>query len=97
VPVDDLALVFAPVAEERRPNNADLCGFYFFPYELAETIAAHGQGSFEVDDFDVVWSESSYSANAARFPDKDYTLLQADTHTQHRMKRAQPFLREQQE
>ena len=94
VPVDDLALVFAPIIEERRPNNPDLCGFYFFPYVLAETIAAHGQGSFEVNDFDIVWSESSYVANAADHPEKDYSLLSTDTYIQDHAKRSRPFLRE---
>ena len=94
VPIDDLALVFAPIEEERRPNKPDLCGFYFFPYALAETISAHGQGAFEVDDMEVVWSAASYAANAADHPEKDYSLLRADTHKQDSVRIASPFIRE---
>jgi hypothetical protein len=95
VPVEDLALVFSPVQEEQYPNHPDLCGFYFFPYELADTIRATGDGSFEVDDFEIKWSESSYAANQHKYPDMDYTLLKADTLTQEQIVRAKPFLRPQ--
>jgi len=95
VPVEDLALVFQPVAEEQYLNHPDLCGFYFFPYELADTIRATGDGSFEVDDFDIHWSESSYAANAHLYPDMDYTLVKADTLRQEQVVRAKPFLRPQ--
>ena len=52
-----------------------------------------GQGSFEVDDFDVRWAESWYAANADRFPNHDYSLVREDTRTQDRARRAQPFMR----
>lgn len=94
VPAEDLALVFAPVPSEVRPNHPDLCGFYFFPYELAETISAHGQGTFEVDDMEVVWSDASFAANAADYPDKDYSMLQADTYRQAQPIVTRPFLRD---
>ena len=38
VPLDDLALLFSPVVDERLPNDPDICGFYFLPYELVEAI-----------------------------------------------------------
>ena len=47
IPLEDLALVVSPVAEEDRPNDPDLCGFYFFPYELAEWTNAQF-GGFQV-------------------------------------------------
>lgn len=97
VPVEDLALVFQPIEEEQYLNHPDLCGFYFFPYELADTIRATGDGSFEVDDFEIKWSESSYAANAEDFPDMDYTLVKADTLRQEQVVRAKPFLRPQED
>lgn len=93
VPVDDLALVFAPVETERWPNHPQLCGFYFFPYELAEQIHAAGQGFFEVDDMEVIWDDSSYAANADKYPQFDYGLMKADTHTQERARTTRPFVR----
>ena len=38
LPVDDLALAVAPVAEETYPNDPDLCGFYLLPYSVFRTV-----------------------------------------------------------
>lgn len=91
LPLDDLALVVAPVEEERFQNDPELCGFYFFPYDLAEEINA-GTGGFEVSDMDVKWHPSSFAANAERFPDRDYTLIRRDTRTQRGVVKASPFI-----
>lgn len=48
VPIDDIALVVAPIEEQRYLNDPDLCGHYFFPYEMAEGMNA-AFGGFEVD------------------------------------------------
>ena len=84
----------SPVAEEVLPNHPDLCGFYFFPYELAEWINAQ-YGGFQVSDMDVEWDESSYAANAKAYPHLDYALVRRDTLTQAPQRKVSPFIKPQ--
>jgi len=91
VPLDDLALVVAPIEAERFKNDPELCGHYFFPYELAEDINA-ANGGFEVSDMDVRWQASAYAANKKRNSHLDYSLVERDTHTQGHVHKNVPFL-----
>ena len=88
VPLEDLALVFSPVKGECQPNDPQLCGFYFFPYELLEEIDATYRG-FEVSDMDVEWEPEAFAANSNAATKKeglDYALVERNTHTQREMK-----------
>lgn len=91
LPLDDVALIVAPVEAERYPNDPDLCGHYFFPYELVEDINA-ANGGFEVSDMDVRWPASAYAANAADNQQLNYELLRKDTRVQNRVRKARPFV-----
>jgi len=91
VPIGDLALVVAPVEAERLPNDPELCGHYFFPFELAEGIHA-AYGGFEVSDMEVRWPDSAFAANKAEHPHLDYRLLERDTRSQGRVRKGAPFL-----
>ena len=64
LPVDDLAMVFAPVKEEERPNDADVCGYYFMPYAVLDMLGRRFGGWFATD-LDVRWSEASYARSTA--------------------------------
>ena len=91
VPIDDLALAVAPIEAERYANDPDICGHYFFPYELAEEINAR-YGGFEVSDMDVRWHRSAYAANAADFAHLNYTLLRHDTYVQRHVHKSTPLM-----
>jgi len=73
--VDDLAMVFGPTPEDDLPNSADLCGYYFLPYEVLETLSVRFGGAF-ASEIDIRWTASSY----ARAPRSRYTtdLAQAE-------------------
>ena len=74
--LDDLATIFAPAAEDFKPNDADRCGYYFVPYETFEAINA-AMGGCWVSELDIEWSDDSYLANARS--GKDYSLVKKDT------------------
>lgn len=90
-PIDDLALVVAPIPEERFENDPDLCGYYFFPYDLAEDINA-ANGGFEVADMDVQWPKHAFAHNAQSFPNLDFSLVERDTYTQRHIRKTAPFI-----
>ena len=47
LPLDDLAMVFGPAeAEDRKPNDPDLCGYYLMPYDLLDTLSVRFGGMF---------------------------------------------------
>ncbi|OQS05545.1 hypothetical protein THRCLA_02360 [Thraustotheca clavata] len=75
----DIAHVFQPV--EKRENNPDVCGFYFYPYEKQRAGAQLGW-EVSVDDLEVTWAPQSYLANAHRFPHLDYTWINQSTKVQ---------------
>ena len=62
MPIDDLGTIVKPVEAEAQLNRADLCGFYFVPYDTLETIEAE-LGGVWVSDFDIEWAPQSYAAN----------------------------------
>ncbi|RHY30337.1 hypothetical protein DYB32_004397 [Aphanomyces invadans] len=77
----DVAHMIQPVPEEMRENDPDHCGFYFYPYE--KQLAQYQRGwELTVDNLDVTWAPQSYVANAAKFPQFDYSLVQASTKKQ---------------
>jgi len=80
LPLDDVALIFGPASHEIRPNQHDVCGFYFYPYEVAETVSAQNAGWF-VNDVEIEWPESAYAANS-RGRDAGYELVRTSTKTQ---------------
>ncbi|CAK4101878.1 unnamed protein product, partial [Aphanomyces euteiches] len=41
-------------------------------------------GQFFIDSYDIEWNPSSYLANADKFPDLDYTLLNRSTFRQNK-------------
>jgi len=90
VPLDDVALVWSPIAGEVRPNNPDMCGFYFFPYSIIDEIMAKDH-NFQVNDMDVVWHPESYAANAKTFPYLNYSLLESSTATQQSIRSEGPL------
>lgn len=88
VPLDDLAMVFTPVHGECQPNDPQLCGFYFFPYEMLEEINALYRG-FEVSDMDVEWEPEAFAANQdqdTRSEGLNYSLIVHNTHVQRAMR-----------
>ena len=70
--VQTLAYIVTPV--KVLVNDPHTCGFYFFPYEVVREYVTSFE-SFYVNSFDIQWHPSSYLANAATFPQFDYTLL----------------------
>ena len=64
LPVDDLAMIFTPVKEEERPNDPDVCGFYFMPYAVLDMLGRRFDGWFATD-LDVHWSDTSYARSSA--------------------------------
>ena len=91
IPIDDVALMVSPIAEEAYANDPDLCGYYFFPYELQEEINS-AEGGFEVSDMGVEWHRSAYAVNAKDYPNLDYALLHRDTHVQDRVRKSTPLI-----
>ena len=80
LPIDDIGMMLGPIDEEAIPNDPNQCGFYFLPYEVAETMAAHYGGVFATD-LEVHWPDSAF-ANAPhrkRAHGKDYALLKKNT------------------
>ena len=57
-----------------EPNDEDACGYFFFPYAVAEEINKKF-GFFWVSDFDIEWEPQSYAANRNDFPNLDYSQV----------------------
>ncbi|ETP44392.1 hypothetical protein F442_09005 [Phytophthora nicotianae P10297] len=49
-----IAYVLSPVADEVRENDPDVCGFYFYPYEVQQQYKAQF-GNFYVNNFEIEW------------------------------------------
>lgn len=81
MPLKLLSLAFEPVVAEQYPNNDDLCGYYFFPYSVAEE-AGTLYGGYYVNDYLITFDPQSFAANAASYPQYNYTLLQLSTKQQ---------------
>ncbi|KAF0695861.1 Aste57867_13381 [Aphanomyces stellatus] len=83
-----IAKALAPVTT--YPNDKDLCGFYFMPYETLRAYNARYKG-LRVHSFHMEWADHSYVANKAKFPQYDYSLLERSTKTQRLADFAGPF------
>ena len=90
--VEDLALLFAPVTEEAKENDPDLCGYYALPYATYELVTST-IGSTYATDLDIRWPDSAYARadRADRVDGKDYALLEANTVTQAQRRFSGPF------
>ena len=85
LPLDDLALIFGPIAAEVVENDRDQCGYYFMPYAILETLSVRFGGMFATE-LDVEWDAASYAANAAAAGQHaaafDWALVERDTREQ---------------
>jgi hypothetical protein len=88
--VEKIAYVLSPVAEEIRTNDPDVCGFYFYPYEIQQQYNAKF-GNFYVNNYEIEWAPQSYAANKAKFPELDYTDVEASTRNQTKYDFVGPF------
>lgn len=68
--------IFAPIDSqaERLADSDDLCGFYFWPYDLLDRQVGLF-GGFSATHFEIEWDDASYLANSAKCPSCDYTYL----------------------
>jgi len=78
MPLDLYADFFEPISEQIDPNDEDACGYFFFPYVVAEEINKKF-GFFWVSDFDIDWEPQSYVANGKDHPTLDYSQITAST------------------
>ncbi|KAL4158900.1 hypothetical protein PRNP1_004674 [Phytophthora ramorum] len=85
-----IAYVLSPVAEEVRENDPDVCGFYFYPYEVQQQYKAQF-GNFYVNNFEVEWHAQSYAANKALYPGLDYSEVEKSTRKQNQYEFVGPF------
>lgn len=80
--MDKITAYFQPPASEIYGPNEDkhdLCGFYFFPYQLLEASMAKFRGFF-VTNFDLSFSNSSFIKGSDS--NLDYSMITASTLTQ---------------
>eukprot|EP00824_Muranothrix_gubernata_P021771 TRINITY_DN4861_c0_g2_i2.p1 TRINITY_DN4861_c0_g2~~TRINITY_DN4861_c0_g2_i2.p1 ORF type:complete len:594 (+),score=118.55 TRINITY_DN4861_c0_g2_i2:43-1824(+) len=90
-PIDLYSMIFNVTEEEEVANNDDLCGFYFFPYELLEHAISRLTGFF-VNDFEIEFDECAYLHNKDKCPDKNYKWVESSMREQQAMpKFATPY------
>lgn len=85
-----IAYIFSPVDDEVLPNDPDVCGHYFYPYEVLQQYVSKF-GNFYVNNFDVKWHPQSYAANAKHYPLLDYTEVVTSTRKQNEYDFVGPF------
>ena len=78
-----IAYFFEPIPEqlEKLKGSEDLCGYWFWPYEMLYKQQGLLQNYFSIY-FDVEWDESSFAANKAKFPQYDYSWIEKSTFKQ---------------
>eukprot|EP00457_Paulinella_chromatophora_P003327 gb/GEZN01003334.1/.p1 GENE.gb/GEZN01003334.1/~~gb/GEZN01003334.1/.p1 ORF type:complete len:619 (+),score=13.01 gb/GEZN01003334.1/:37-1893(+) len=81
-----MPLVLDKLADLLQPrkmmlNHPDHCGFYFWPYSMVKSVWSRFGNSYATD-FEIEWHESSYLANARKYPGLDYSHLRASTRIQ---------------
>lgn len=85
-----IAYVLSPAPEEIRENDPDVCGFYFYPYEVLQRYKAQF-GNFYVNTFEIEWHAQSYAANKVFYSNLDYTEVEKSTRKQNQYKFVGPF------
>ncbi|RLN90615.1 hypothetical protein BBJ28_00004176 [Nothophytophthora sp. Chile5] len=85
-----LAYVLAPVAEEVLENDPDVCGFYFYPYEVQQQYKTQF-GNFYANNFELEWHAQSFAANKELFPGLDYSDVEKSTRKQNHYESVGPF------
>lgn len=88
--VQQIAYVFSPVEEEVLANDPDVCGHYFYPYEVLQQYVSKF-GNFYVNNFDVQWHPQSYAVNAKHYPELDYSEVVTSTRKQNEYAFVGPF------
>lgn len=78
MPLDLFGDYFQPIADQLKPNDEDSCGFFFFPYSVADEIKRRF-GVFWAYDYDISWADSSFAANKGIYKGNDYTEVEAST------------------
>lgn len=78
-----LSLIFQPIASQQKllSDDDDICGFYFFPYQVLQKQTGLYK-MFFTTYLDIVWDSQSYVSQAANHPDLDYSLIKDSTVTQ---------------
>ncbi|KAF4039593.1 hypothetical protein GN244_ATG08238 [Phytophthora infestans] len=85
-----IAYVLSPVPDEVRENDPDVCGFYFYPYEVQQQYKSKF-GNFYVNNFEIEWHAQSYAANKAFYPGLDYSDVEKSTRKQNQYEFVGPF------
>ncbi|KAF1326891.1 Hect e3 ubiquitin, partial [Globisporangium splendens] len=88
--VQQIAYVLSPVDDEILPNDPDVCGHYFYPYEVQKQYNSQF-GNFYVNNFEVKWYPQSYVSNERHFPELDYTDIMHSTRHQNHYDFVGPF------
>ena len=75
-----VAYIFAPIKAQQDllQNDEELCGYYFWPYELNDKIISLYGGFFSTY-FEIEWDDSSYLKNASKYPQYNYDLVKSST------------------
>lgn len=78
---DTISQIIQPIPTQQYNNSNDECGYYFWPYEVLHKSVGKF-GGFFVNDFPIVWDDSSYSFNSAQNTGLNYTWLDNSTRYQ---------------
>jgi hypothetical protein len=70
---------FQPRTDSEK-NDPDVCGYYAMSYY--DITLAKKNFFMYAQDMTIQFSEQSYAANKAKYPNLDYSLIEASTHTQ---------------
>ena len=75
-----IAYFFEPIPAQLSilKNSEDLCGYWFWPYEMLYKQQGLLQNYFSIY-FDIKWDDSSYAANKAKYPNYDYSWIEKST------------------
>jgi len=85
-----IAYILSPVDEEILEDDPDVCGYYFYPYEIWQQYSS-SLGAVSVDHFELEWHPQSYAANQALYPELDYSDVVASTRKQRQYDFVGPF------
>ncbi|DAZ93109.1 TPA: hypothetical protein N0F65_006861 [Lagenidium giganteum] len=88
--LESIAYIFAPDEAEVKENDGDVCGYYFYPYEVQRQYVTKFEG-FYVNNYHIRWHPQSYAANQDRYPDLDYTEVIKSTKKQNQYEFDGPF------